>query len=89
MEIRGVIWFRHIIDKLEEQHGVKTREVEELLEARPRFKRIASGHVAHEDLFSAMGRYLIVFFIYKISHEALIVSARTMTQKERRSYGKK
>lgn len=34
------------------------------------------------------GRYLIVFFIQKKSGDALIISARDMTQKERRTYGK-
>jgi len=35
------------------------------------------------------GRYLIVYFVHKLKGEALIVSARDMTKKERRSYGKK
>lgn len=32
------------------------------------------------------GRYLIVFFIYKSTREALILSARDMDKKERRQY---
>ncbi len=44
-----------------------------------------------EDVYSAQGRtdagrYLIVFFIYKPDHLALIVSARDMDAKERRRY---
>jgi uncharacterized DUF497 family protein len=35
------------------------------------------------------GRYLSVLFIYKLSKEALILSARDMARKERRIYGKK
>lgn len=35
------------------------------------------------------GHYLTVFFILKHSHEALIISARDMDNKERKQYGKK
>jgi uncharacterized DUF497 family protein len=35
------------------------------------------------------GRYLIVFFIHKKSGAALVISARDMTPKERRRYGRK
>jgi uncharacterized DUF497 family protein len=35
------------------------------------------------------GRYLVVFFIWKTGGEALILSARDMDEKERRSYAKK
>ena len=42
-----------------------------------------------EDLYAALGRtesgrYLIVFFIYKLSGEAFILSARDMDDKERK-----
>jgi uncharacterized protein len=35
------------------------------------------------------GRYLIVFFVHKPDHRALILSARNMTAAERRRYEKK
>jgi uncharacterized DUF497 family protein len=35
------------------------------------------------------GRYLVVFFVYKLTCEALIISARDMDAKERRLYAKK
>ncbi|MGH9759420.1 MAG: hypothetical protein ACREDR_22495 [Blastocatellia bacterium] len=35
------------------------------------------------------GRYLIVFLIYKKGGQALVVSARDMTESERKLYGKK
>jgi uncharacterized DUF497 family protein len=35
------------------------------------------------------GRYLIVFFVYKKTRQALIVSARDMTNAERNRYEKK
>ena len=34
------------------------------------------------------GRYLVVFYIHKLTREALILSARDMDHKERRSYGR-
>lgn len=37
---------------------------------------------------SESGRYLAVFFVYKLSHEALILSARDMDRKERKAYGR-
>lgn len=35
------------------------------------------------------GRCLAVWFIYKTNQEALVLSAREMDEKERKSYGKK
>ena len=35
------------------------------------------------------GRHLSVFFIHKLTNDALILSARDMDKKERRRYGKK
>ncbi len=56
--------------------------------------QIAITNVKNENLYSARGqtnagRYLTVIFIYKLSKEALIVTARNMDSKERRSYVKK
>ena len=47
-----------------------------------------------EDVNAAMGqteavRYLIVFFVYKVNNDALILSARDMDGKERRLYGQR
>lgn len=94
MKIAGIIWLRSVINKLEQKHQVDQVEVEEIFYDRPRFRRIARGDVAGEDLYSAMGqtdtgRYLVVFFIYKRSREALVISARDMSRKERRRYDKK
>ncbi len=33
-----------------------------------------------------VGRYLVIFFIYKSTREALILSVRDMNKKERRQY---
>lgn len=94
MRITGVVWLRSVIEKLADKHQVSQQEVEEALRNRPRIRRIALGDVAGEDLYSALsqtddGRYLIVFFVYKPNGEALIISARDMSPKERKSYGKK
>lgn len=94
MRITGVVWLRSVIEKLAGKHQVSQQEVEGALRNRPRIRRIALGDVAGEDLYSALsqtddGRYLIVFFIYKANGEALIISAREMSPKERKGYGKK
>lgn len=35
------------------------------------------------------GRYLTIYFLRKVKGEALVISARDMTKKERKLYGKK
>ena len=94
MRITGVIWLRSMVEKLEEKHQVSTVEVEELFDRRPRLRRIESGDVDGEDLYAALGqtragRYLIVFFVHKAGDQALVISARDMSPKERRAYGEK
>ncbi|MEW6210197.1 MAG: BrnT family toxin [Acidobacteriota bacterium] len=94
MKISGIIWLRSVIDKLLWKHNVTTDEVEEVFNRSPRYRFIEKGKVEGEDLYIAMGRteagrYLIIYFIHKAANEALVVSARDMTKKERRLYGKK
>lgn len=94
MKIHGIIWLRDVVDKLQWKHNVTTEEVEEVLARASRYRLLERGDVAGEDLYAAFGqsqarRYLTVFFIYKSTREALIISARDMTNKERRSYGRK
>lgn len=94
MKLTGIIWLRDIVDKLLWKHHITTDEVEEVFGHPPRYRLVEIGDVEGEDLYAATGptesgRYLIAFFIYKASHEALIISARDMTRKERRTYGKK
>ena len=55
---------------------------------------LEKGHRLGEDLYVASGqtgegRHLIIFFIRKKDGQALIVTARDMTKKERKRYGKK
>jgi hypothetical protein len=94
VRITGVVWLRSVIEKLAYKHQASQQETEETLRNRPKIRHIALGDVAGEDLYSALGqtddgRTLIVFFIHKSSGEALIISARDMSPKERKSYGKK
>jgi uncharacterized DUF497 family protein len=82
LEISGVIWLRGVLDKLQWKHNVTSEEAEEALRRSPRFRRIERGDIQGEGLYAAFGRsqagrYLTVFFIYKKTHEALVVSART------------
>ncbi len=94
MKIDGVIWLRDIVDKLAWKHGVDTFEVKEMLENGPKIRFVQKGERKGEDVYLALGqtyagRYLAVFFVYKKTKEALILSARDMANKERKQYGKK
>ena len=94
MKITGVIWLRNVVDKLLWKHDVTTDEVEEIFDDHPRYRYIETGDIQGEDLYAAMGqteagRYLTVYFVRKLTGEALIISARDMTKQERKSYGKK
>lgn len=91
MRIDSLIWLPQTVDKLAWKHGVSPEEVEEVLFSKPVFRKIQKGHIPGEDLYASLGRtragrYLAVFFIYKLSHDALIISARDMDGKERKLY---
>ena len=94
MRITGVVWLRAVVDKLAFKHRFETLEVEQALSNRPRIRRVERGKRPGEDVYMALGqtdagRYLTVLFIHKLSHEALILSARDMAPRERRRYGRK
>ena len=94
MKLSGVIWLRKVVDKLLWKHNVTTDEVEEVFNRLPHYRYIEKGEVEGEDLYAAMGqteagRYLIIYFVHKTTGEALVISARDMTKKERRLYAKK
>ncbi|MCX5645570.1 MAG: BrnT family toxin [Phycisphaerae bacterium] len=93
MRIVGFIWLEEIVEKLEVKHQVIPEEVEQLFRKQPRIRRMKKGHYRGEDVYRALsqtdaGRYLVVFFIHKATNEALILSARDMDDKERRSYAR-
>jgi uncharacterized DUF497 family protein len=93
LRIEGIIWFDEIIEKLEWKHSVQPREVTEVLAKTQEFRFVEKGYRAGENVYAAMGqtyagRYLIIFFIYKKDKRAFILSARNMTDSERRKYEK-
>ena len=88
------IWLDEVVDKLEVKHQVSPTEVEQVFAGRHKVKKMHKGHFRGEDVYRALGRtlagrYLAVFFIRKRSGAALILSARDMDKKERRSYATK
>ncbi len=94
MYIDDFIWLPDIVDKLAVKHHVTQDEVEEVFFDQPRYRFVESGYRQGEDVYAASGqtdggRYLIIFFIQKPSHRALILSARDMDDTERRRYERK
>ena len=94
MYVIDIIWLPDIIDKLQWKHQVSPSEVEAALFGRPTHRKVQAGHIPGEDVYAAFGRtdagrYLVVFFVYKRSREALIISARDMNERERRLYERK
>lgn len=94
MRIVDLIWRPEVIDKLGWKHGVSADEVDQVLFGKPLFRKVQKGHIPGEHVYSALGRtesgrYLIVFFIYKASREALILTARDMEDSERKAYDRR
>lgn len=94
MTITGIIWLEDIVQKLIWKHHVEKEEVVEVLNNDPLFRYVEKGYQKDENVYAALGqteaeRYLIVFFIYKKDHQALIISARNMTTSERKKYEKR
>lgn len=94
MKIIEIIWLDRFVQKIEQKHGVRLDEVEQLFANQPRVQFAERGTVPGEDLYSASGqadsgRYLVVFFLYKGRGRALVISARDMDDREKKSYGKK
>ena len=91
MQLHEVIWKDRFIDKIEVKHDVSTDEVEDVLFGKPHVRRAQKGHVKGEDLYIAYGRtvggrYLMIFFIRKEQTAALPISARDMSDSERKYY---
>ena len=94
MNITDIIWLTQFVDKIESKHGVSTDEVEQVLSSSPRIQRIERGALEGEDLYRAIGqteagRYLVVFFVYKGRGRALVISARDVSHRERKNYGRR
>lgn len=94
MRVDDFIWVPSIVEKLTVKHHVEQDEVEEVFFNRPKYRFAETGNWPGEDVYHATGRtnagrYLIVFFILKPNHTALILSAREMDRKERKRYERK
>jgi uncharacterized protein len=95
VQIENIVCSERTETKLESKHHVTLREARQILFGEPRFRFAEKGHTAGEDVYAAFGqtlggRYLSVFFIYKPGRKiAVIISARDMSDKERKAYGRK
>ena len=94
MEILGCIWLDQFVDKIIQKHKVYPEEVEDMLSQNPQIRMVERGDVKGEDLYMAFGRsyagrYLSVLFIMKKGKQALVISARDMSKRERKSYGRR
>ena len=93
MKINRIIILRNFIEKIERKHHVTANEIREVFKIYPRFRKLEKGHIVNEDVYGAYGqtnsgRYISIFFVYKLNQDALIISARNMDKKERRRYAK-
>jgi uncharacterized DUF497 family protein len=92
LNVRGIIWIEEFVEKLARKHGVTRDEVRQVLRDRKtKYRFLEKGHERGENVYAALGqtsagRYLIVFFVRKRDGRALVVSARTMTDAERKRY---
>lgn len=94
MYIADIIWLSNVVDKLAWKHSVMPEEVDQVLFSNPLNRKIKKGHRPGEHVYAALGqtdagRYLIVFYVYKKTKKALILSARDMDRKERKLYEKR
>lgn len=95
MRIENIVCSEQTEAKLESKHHVTLRDARQILFSRPRIRFAEKGHTFGEDVYAAFGqtlggRYLSVFFIYKPARTtAVIISARDMSDKERKAYGRK
>ncbi|MBW1743502.1 MAG: BrnT family toxin [Deltaproteobacteria bacterium] len=94
MKIEECLWLDEFVDKIIRKHNVSLEEMERVLSKDPVIRRLEGGHVKGEDLFIGFGRtdagrYLSVLFVLKKDKRALVISARDMTKRERRKYGKR
>jgi uncharacterized DUF497 family protein len=95
MRIDYIVCPDNIADKIASKHRLTVREARQVLLSKPRIRFAEKGHIANNDVYAAFGqtfsgRYVVVFFVYKPdTATAIIISARDMSPKERRAYGRK
>jgi hypothetical protein len=93
LKIVECLWLDRFVDKIIGKHNVYPDEVEEVLSSKPTIRKMEKGDVKGENLYIAFGktnggRPLSVLFVRKKDQRALVISARDMTSKERKKYGK-
>jgi uncharacterized DUF497 family protein len=91
LQLYHVIWKARFVEKMADKHDVAIDEVEDVLFSKPHVRFAEKGRIKGENLYvaygqTAAGRYLVVFFVRKDRTAALPISARDMTQAERRYY---
>jgi hypothetical protein len=86
--IEGFIWLDWVVDKIDNKHAVEPEEVEETFFSRQiKVRKAESGKY---QLYgrSSDGRYLFVVFTWA-GQQVKVITARDMTQNERRFYARK
>lgn len=91
MVLTRIIWKAQYVEKLAAKHGVSVEEAEEVLRSKPHIRKVGRGHVKGEHVYaaygqSATGRYVMVFYIRKLTGALLPISARDMDDAERKYY---
>jgi uncharacterized protein len=95
MHIDRIICPEDIAEKLAVKHHVRVHDARSVLYHATRIRFAEQGYTPGEDVYAAFGqtlggRYLVVFFVYKPdTSTAIIISARDMSDKERKTYGRK
>ncbi len=94
MVISQIIWKDQFVEKLETKHDVTVTEAEEVLCSKPHIRKVGRGKVKGENVYAAFGqtfggRYLMIFYIRKLTGAILPISARDMDDGERKYYGKR
>jgi len=95
MQVDYIVCPKKIENKLESIHHVTVRDARQVLIGKPRIRFAEKGYTAGNDVYVAFGqtfggRYLSIFFVYKPDTKtAIIISARDMSKKEKKSYGRK
>ncbi|MBI4553144.1 MAG: BrnT family toxin [Candidatus Latescibacteria bacterium] len=95
MRIDYIVCSEPIEAKLATKHSITVREARQVLLNRPQFRFAEKGYTKGENVYAAFGqtfggRYVVVYFVYKPdTATAIIISARDMSAKEQRAYGRK
>lgn len=89
MSFAGV--YPHYVAKSGKERPVE--EVEDVFDSVPHIRKVGKGETKGEHVYAALGqttggRYLIIYFIRKLSGAALPISARDMDGGERNYYAK-